>query len=428
MSRFYGTVIVLAIGTLVSLVSAAQNNGSSNAPASAQDLQGIAAIVGDDLITMADVRRRMQLVATTSNLNLSQEQLRGFALQTTRELIDERLQTKAADDVEIDLQEDFVNEALDTVAQRNGYQGAAELAQVLQAGGSDIDELRARLQVEIRWVDAVKRRWQGQVFISEAAIDEELASLERLKGEREYLLSELFLPVTAGDNEVSVQQFAYDLRAQINSEQDFARLAAQFSAGINQTGDLGWVREGSLSSIRQAALKAMSVGDVVGPIRVPEGYILLNLRAQRLIGEASPLDTSVLLARLMIGAGDPREPARLFGSILAQAGGCDQLAGLAVQNNLPAQDIILGRGRLGDLPPDYINAVAELALGEATEIIDFGDMTGILIVCDRQEAPPPSPPTRDQVRFQLESMAFDLVARRWLDDLRRDTYVEIRIQ
>ncbi len=51
----------------------------------------------------------------------------------------------------------------------------------------------------------------------------------------------------------------------------------------------------------------------------------------------------------------------------------------------------------------------------------------VIMVCDRVESLTFSEPTREQVRRQIEDERMDMLTRRYLRNLRRQAFVDIRI-
>ncbi len=75
------------------------------APGSARDIEGIAAVVNDQVISLYDVDQRVDLFFATSGIEKSPEMTERMRDQVLRSLVDEKLQMQEATRVEIQIEE-----------------------------------------------------------------------------------------------------------------------------------------------------------------------------------------------------------------------------------------------------------------------------------------------------------------------------------
>src|SRR5476649_1479840 len=88
------------------------------APASAQETR-IAAVVNDEVISVADLASRMRLVFASSNIPDTPEARQRVARQVVRILVDEKLQMQEAKRLNIKVPDDELNTALGTIEAQN---------------------------------------------------------------------------------------------------------------------------------------------------------------------------------------------------------------------------------------------------------------------------------------------------------------------
>ena len=86
----------------------------------------------------------------------------------------------------------------------------------------------------------------------------------------------------------------------------------------------------------------------------------------------------------------------------------------------------LGEMKVGELAPVLRDPVSSLKAGELTGPIDLPNGVMVLMVCSRK-APPSNLPSPEQIRAQLEAQRFEILAQRYLRDLRRSAFVEPRV-
>ncbi len=86
----------------------------------------------------------------------------------------------------------------------------------------------------------------------------------------------------------------------------------------------------------------------------------------------------------------------------------------------------LGKLKLSDLSPTFRNAVAKLQIGEASApVVSPTGHALILVVCDRVKLKKKTI-RRSYVRKKLQQNRAELIARRYLRDLRRSAFVDLR--
>jgi len=82
--------------------------------------------------------------------------------------------------------------------------------------------------------------------------------------------------------------------------------------------------------------------------------------------------------------------------------------------------------KIGTLPAEIQTIVQPLKIAEASRPVVLGDGIGVIMLCDRKD--PPSPiPTRAQVVQSLMHQRLETLTRRYLRDIRRTAYVDMRV-
>ena len=92
---------------------------ASAAPASAQEVERIAAVVNDKVISIYDLRQRIELLIFSAGLPNTNEQRRSMAPQVLRGLIDEALQTEEAQRLNIRVSQRDMDDAVGQIERAN---------------------------------------------------------------------------------------------------------------------------------------------------------------------------------------------------------------------------------------------------------------------------------------------------------------------
>ncbi len=402
-------------------------------PTRAAAQQRIAAVVNNEVVTVRDLDERLQLVMLTSSIRASEQARARLAPQVLRGLIEESLQLQEADRLSIQVEPAEIDNALTNIAARNKL-SVEQMKDYLVKNGINLETLMRQIRAQIAWLKVVNRTIRPNVTVTVDQLDMAVQEARDSQGQPEYLLSEIVLPV---DNPAQADRVAQDAQRLIQTLREganFDALAHQVSASASaeRGGDLGWVNAASIPPELQATLDRMRPGDISDPLSSPIGYHIFWLRDQRVA--AAPVDSSraaveVQLTQILFptdGSAAATAQARDRAAALrVQLTDCPAMAKVAAEIKAPASGD-LGWLKVGDLPPDLGKAVLGLQVGEVSAPLQGPSGIHLLMVCDRRD-PRQVTPEREQIAQRLEQERTERLARRYLRDLRKQAFVEVRI-
>lgn len=395
------------------------------AAAMAQEVQRIAAIVNDEIVSGFDLDRRIDLMLLSTGQQNTTDNRRRVRREALRALVDEKLQTQEARRLSLKISEDELRQGL-LVIERQNRLPEGQLGAFLRQSGIDIDALKQQITADLAWSKVVRRRLTPNVSISDEEVDEAFLRFKASIGEPEVRVSELFLPVDSAEQDDEIYRNAQRLVEDIRGGAPFAALARQFSRAPTAAtgGDIGWMRPSQLAEELEPALQALQPGETSEPVRAGGGYYILQLRQRRNPGGIDPMDTRVWLLQATVPLG--QEPAQSVAerSRRALEVGCEGfLAAAGNIRNASASDA--GRLRVGDLPPRLREAATTLPIGRLGPPVDMPGALLLFMVCER-EAQVATVPEREQVMDGLVRRRVAMLAQRYLRDLRRSAVVELR--
>ncbi len=400
-------------------------------PASAQDIQRIAAIVNDDVISARDVEKRLDLVMVQTGQPDTPELRRRLRERVLRSLIDERLQTQETQRRNISVSERDMDAEIEQIARINNVSRDA-FEQQLKRMGVDREAWGAQLKSEIAWRKLVRARLLPTINISDEEIDSTITRMKSMAGQTEYQVGEIFLSVDAPDQEEEVRRSAQRLVEQLRTGAPFPAVARQFSQGTTAAngGNTGWMQPGMLPEEIDAALRDLKQGQISEPIRTSSGfYIITPINRRQILGEPAG-DVTVTLNQIMLpfppGA-DGRSKASVLAlaqTISGTAQSCEDVDRIGKEMK-SKESGSLGTVKLRDLPANFQAVIAPLAVGKVSSPVSTEQAVHIFAVCARDE---PKNDALDPVvvRQTILGRRIDVLARRYLRDLRRDATVEIR--
>ena len=406
----------------------------ANTPARAQEVQRIAAVVNDEVISVFDVNARLSLVIASSGLKNRPEIRRRLGPQVLRTLIDERLKMQEAKRLDLKVGKRDIDKALGQIERQNNVP-KGQLKKFLARQGVDITVLIDRIEASVAWVKVVSRSLRSRVEIGQDEIDETIAEIEANKGKPEHRVEEIFLPVDNPETEKDVRTVAERLLQQLKSGAKFAEMARSFSqsASAAKGGDLGWMKSGQLGEDLGVALLKMQPGQISRPIRSLAGFHILRLRDRRAAAGLTQTDSTVDLRQLFIPL--PANPDRtavaggmdMAARLAARARTCQDMANLEKETGSPLSGS-LGKIKVSMLPAQFRSVVKNLPVNNPSQPLRSGEGIVVLMVCGREGGEKPSVSSeRKKIKEMLMQKRLEMAARQYLRDLRRAAFVDVRI-
>lgn len=396
-------------------------------PVSAQDMLRPAAVVNDEVISILDLTQRARLTLLATRQKDGPETRRRLIPQVLRRLVDERLQLQEAQRLEIVVNDNQVESALTDLARQNKM-SRDQFVSFLRRRGVLASTISDQIRAQIAWSIVVSRRLRPSVNISDEEIQEVVDRVSTDENAVQRRVGEIFLSVENAQREPEVRENAARLLRRLREGANFGTLAREFSqaASASLGGDLGWITQGELQPELEEALAASPPGSIVGPVQTTTGFYLLNFQEQRRAGQEETLNLKQVLFAL------PPSPTaeQIEAERTRAAGARAQLTSCQAVDDVAAAIGSPGSGDLGtvktnELPAEIRTAVQNLAVGEASQPIRVSGGISVLLVCGRQGGGDGI--DRNRIVTTLTNQRLDVLAQRYLQDLRRTANVDIRI-
>lgn len=400
------------------------------AGAHAQDVMGIAAIVNEEIISAFDLQARTRMTIVTSGLQDDPRQRSRLESQVLKSLIDERLQLQEAEKQNIKVSDAEIDRELTNIEKRNRMPEGG-MAEYFKQNSLSLPTFRQQVRAQLAWTKLVRRQIIPKIEVSDEEIKEALQKLQEAIGLPQNLVSEIFLTIDSPDQEDETMKEAQRLVDQLRQGANFPAIAQQFSqsASAASGGDLGWVSRGQLPEALGKVVESLQPGDISNPVRSFGGIHILALRERQIAGQADPSSITLKLRQLVFDL-PPNAPPQAVAAamqklkeIRSHVKSCQDLITYEKNGSTGTGD--LGEMRMSDLPGTIRQALSNVKPGESTEPIRAPATAQIITVCDRKEATV-KPPTAEDARQRLEGQKADLMQRRYLRDLRRDAYLDVR--
>lgn len=400
-------------------------------PAFAQETDRIAAVVNDDIISLREFEGRLRMALLYSNMPDSMDGRRRVAPQVLRKMIDERLQLQEAARVKISLPPAEIDAGIAGFEQQSGLPKGGLLG-LLARNGIDPQLAREQFKADMTWARVAGRTLSSQVKVGEEEITDRLEILRERRGQPEYQLAEIVLPVDNPSQEDDARQTGERLLEQLRQGAPFSALAVQFSRSptAGAGGNMGWLAQGALDEDIAGPVQQLSKGQVSPLIRTGSGFTILRLNDQRISGQvANPEDAEVTLSQIVLPVpkDSPPKPELMnrAAQMTSQAKSCPELEAMGRRVGAVTADS-MGTKRVGELQGTLRRVAATLPVNRVSPPLDTPEGIQVVMICNRTESLTVSEPSREQIRRTLEDERLDMLARRYMRNLRRQAFVDIR--
>ena len=389
-------------------------------PSSARDIEGIAAVVNDQVISLYDVDQRVDLFFATSGIEKSPEMTERMRDQVLRSLVDEKLQMQEATRVEIQIEETEIEERMELLAKQDN-RTLDGIKEFLESKSIEENTLKAQIRAELAWNQFVRRNFGGRIKVGDPEIEEQYEKAVKAVNQTRYLVSEILLNLDNFSTEEQVRQLSGEIVKQLQSGTSFPAVARQFSIAptAGQGGQLGWISADQLNPRLSQVIRQMQVGQISPPIPTTGGLYILALVDKR-AGGNDPSKNQFDVLTVSFPASVKSQRIDEFADDFKT---CRRAQNKAKKLNASVKRS--GLRQLRTLPGAIALAVANLEAGEVAPPSQQNDVTNVYIVCDRKDDLGIEI-SRDQIADNIFSQRISVMARRHLRDLRRDAVVEYR--
>jgi peptidyl-prolyl cis-trans isomerase SurA len=396
----------------------------------------IAAVVNDDVISVYDIISRLRMVLSSSNIPDTPDARQKVESQVLRSLVDERLQLQEAKKQNVVATDDEINTALGQIEKQNNMR-PGQLNEFLKARGIDRSSLINQMTASIVWAKLVRRQASQTVEISDDDIDDAMKRLKEHAGEPQSHVAEIFLAVDNPSQDAEVRALAEKLSQQMRQGARFSAVAQQFSQSATAAvgGDIGWVRPDQLPPELAKTIGPLRPGELSSPVRTNGGYYLLLVLDRRTGSTGGGAATGPVYDVVQVVFPLPPKASEAMKRAAAEeavkmrgaAKSCPEM--LRIGKEKAPQ--LTSEGKVGgaSVTPQLRELLDKMSPGQVTEPILQRNGVGIIMLCGKEAeaAPKGALPNREEVFDSLLRQRLDTVSRRYLRDLRRSAYVDVRI-
>ncbi len=420
------------------LICIALISGAVTSTAQAQSstqIDSIVALVDDDVVLRSELDLAIKGIVDRIRQqggDLPPQHL--LEKQVLERLIVRRLQLQRAFQTGIRISDADIDQAMLMLAQQNQI-SLMQLRQAIESDGEDFVEFRQNIGEEMMTERLRQRVVNSMDPITETEIDILLAS-DRFQG-GEYNISHILiaLPEGATPQQISVQESkANNVHQQLVEGLDFASAAISYSGSQEalEGGLVGWRDLNSVPVVFSEAIKNLRAGQITVPIRSPAGFHIVKVNDFR--DRSQVMATEFHARHIMIQTSDlvsPRGAMEQIREIHDQLINGTDFETLARENSDDATSANLG-GDMGWFTPQSYGERIEQTLeamqdGEISEPFQTEGGWHIIQRLGKREKDVTVEATRNAARNNLQQQKSDIELETFLQQMRDEAFVEIRL-
>lgn len=425
MGRQFFTLAAIIFSLLVS---------EANAKISNDNTDRVVAIVSGSVITKQELDHRFELMKRQINQSIPKNQLDAIYRKILNDLINEEVQKQYAEKYNITVEDSEIELAISEIEKRNNWTHGAFYT---IAKGVE-DSAKAKIRSDLVRQKIIDRRLRVRVNITTGEIDRLIENINAGK-QSEKKIHQVFFPVDKKEQEKEIQKEIFKIYNQLkDSKTEFVEFSKNFgeNTAFGETvDDLGWFSNGELMPVLDKELAKLNKGDISRPILTTNGWHILYVEDIR---EPEKLSTEPInefqLYKISMKLNSKEEFSDQEDAFEELVDNFDTLGDIeeAVlkhkDDKAYNQSGSLGWVKEQNLPPHAKDEIKELEINEFSDIQqNDGHLEVYLLANKREVLPEKLQEFRNRLYSRLMSNRLELAARRFMRDLRRQAYIEMRL-
>ena len=354
--------------------------------------------------------------------------------QVLERLIVRRLQLQRAFQTGIRVSDTDIDQALMRLAQQNNL-SLMQMRQVIESDGEDFSEFRQNIGEEMMTERLRQRVVNSMDPITDTEIDILLASDRFSTGEFNISHILIALPEGATPQQIEVQESkAVNIHQQLEQGLDFASAAISYSSSQEalEGGLVGWRDLNSVPVVFSDAIKNLRAGQFTVPIRSPSGFHIVKVNDYR--DRSQIMSTEYHARHIMIETNDlvsPRQAMEQIRQIHTQLNDGEDFQELARKYSDDITSSNIG-GDMGWFAPESFGermaqTLEALPDGGVSEPFQTESGWHIIERMGVREKDVTDEALRNAARNNLQQQKMDVEIERFLQQMRDEAFVEIRL-
>ena len=434
-----------AAATTTTTTATTQPASGARPPASssANVIDSIAVVVNDDVITKNEIATRVRSIeARMKAASAPVPAAADLQRQVLEAMIVERAQQQLAKEMGVKVSDQELDRAIGRIAEQQKM-SLQEMRNQMEKEGMPYATFREEIRNEMMMQRLREHEVDNKIQISDAEIDTYLAAEQAAVADQiEVNISQIMvrIPENASPEQIASRKARADeVARQLRTGADFAKIAATYSDAPDalKGGEIGWRDPNRLPPLFAEALVKLAPGQVTPMMRSNTGFHLLKLVGKRnavaadkekAVAQQQTRVRHILLkvSPTMTAADARRKLGELKERLDNKAAKFEELARLFSNDGSAAKGGDLGWLYPGDSVPEFETAVAALAPGEVSGVVETPFGFHLIEVLERKSDDASKERQRAAARQVIRERKLQEATEDWARQVRDRAYVEFR--
>lgn len=382
---------------------------------SQENFESILGTVNIEPITSYDLSQRIKILLKSLGLEDNVENRDTIRRRTIDLLIEEKIKMLESKKEQVNVTESEVENILSKIFSFP-ISEIDNFKKFLEDDDIDYDILYEQMKTEITWKKIINKKFAGLIFPNPEKVQEIIEEYNKKRGSKQYNFSEIVIQKKDKNwSEVEkVMKQVYQILEQNSNFQNVASKFSESSSSLNG-GNLGWISEKQIDQATKLELEKLEKGSFSDIFRFENGYKIVKLNDIGKIGESD--DKTFTFVNV---SGETQKVKELRGNLKDCDSNYEDTKTDGVKFDL------ISNVNHNDLSKEIINELENKRIGETTNIINQGDKSFFLLICEIKggELTELNP---DIVEENLYKEKLNLMARTFLIKLKKQANINLTI-
>ncbi len=230
--------------------------------------------VNNEIITSLDIFNELRYLTTINEEFKNTEKKQAFEI-AKKSLIREKIKEIELKKIvkEIKIEDQYLNNILNNYFKKKQIESISDFEKYFTSMNIDPNLIKRKITIELLWNELIFNKYNQSVKIDKQAI---IDNLNKNNKQKEFLLSEIVFNV----NKDEKLDKKYNHIKEKIKKTNFSKTALMYSISdtANKGGELGWIKEISMSKKIKNTLQNIKVGSYSNPIVIPGGFLILKIK------------------------------------------------------------------------------------------------------------------------------------------------------
>ncbi len=176
----------------------------------------------------------------------------------------------------LNLDQEYVDEVMLRYFKKINLNSMDQINKALKSKGLKLDKIQKKITIQLMWNELIFKKYSKNIKIDKNIIRNQIS---KKQNQEEYLVSEIVFNVSDKKN-IELQIKKIENEIQTNGFKNAAVIHSISDTAING-GNLGWIKENSLSKKIRDELEKIQIGEITPAIQIPGAFIILKIENKR---------------------------------------------------------------------------------------------------------------------------------------------------